>query len=51
MRSEFTSIKESSHTYLRQHATDHLAWCAYGGAGQYTDEILQAVRDTIPLGA
>jgi hypothetical protein len=36
---------------LNKHADDQLGLWLYGGAGQYTDEILQTVRDPIPLGA
>jgi hypothetical protein len=36
---------------LNKHADDQAGLWLCGGAGQYTDEILQTVRDTIPLRA
>ena len=42
---------ETNHTYLKQPEPDHIAAWASGGAGLFTDEILQTVRDPTSLGA
>ena len=40
-----------SHTYLKQPEPDQIAAWASRGAGLFTDEILQTVRDPTSLGA
>ena len=40
-----------NHTYLKQPEPDQLAAWASRGAGLFTDEILQTVRDPTSLGA
>ena len=41
----------SSHTYLKQPEPDQIAAWASRGAGLFTDEKLQTVRDPTSLGA
>ena len=42
---------EADHTYLKQPEPDQFAAWASRGAGLFTDEILQTVRDPTSLGA
>ena len=42
---------QSNHTYLKQPESDQIAAWASGGAGLFTDEILQTVRDPTSLSA
>jgi len=42
---------EKNHTYLKQPESDHIAAWASRGAGLFTDEILQTVRDPTSLSA
>ena len=40
-----------NHTYLKQPESDQIAAWVSGGAGLFTDEILQTVRDPTSLSA
>ena len=49
--SSFDSRGEVNHTYLKQPEPDQIAAWASRGAGLFTDEILQTVRDPTSLSA